>query len=247
MNSLRQTWSMTKREFRDYFATPIAFVFIAIFLLSTGFFTFYFGRLFERGEADLLSFFAFHPWLYLLLAPALSMRLWAEERRNGTIELLLTLPMNTGVAVFGKFLAAWLFAGLALILTFPLWITVSYLGDPDHGIIFAAYLGSWLLAGAMLAIGSCISAATSNQVIAFIVSVVVCFLFIVAGLPLVSGWLGAWMPEALVDLVFSLSLLDRFDAISKGVLVLGDLLYFAIMISAWLLATHSIVERSRIR
>ena len=177
--------TVCKRELRSYFATPVAYVFIVIFLVLSSAFTFYLGNFYERGQADLLPFFSFLPWLYLFLVPAVSMRLWSEERKSGTIELLLTLPITMWQAVMGKFLAAWLFIGIALALTFPLWITVNYLGDPDNGVIFASYLGAWLMAGAFLAIGSCISAATRNQVVAFILTVVVCFLLVMAGFPLV--------------------------------------------------------------
>ncbi len=173
------------------------------------------------------------------------MRLWAEERKAGTLELLLTLPINLKEAVLGKFLAAWVFSGIALLLTFPIWITVNYLGNPDNGVIFAGYIGSWLMAGGFLAIGSCMSAMTQNQVIAFIVTVVVCFLFVVAGFPLVLDGFRAWAPQALVDAVASLSFMTHFDAISKGVLDIRDLLYFIIMILAWLIATAIAIDMKK--
>ena len=173
-----------RRELRSYFATPVAYVFIVIFLMLTGVFTFYLGGFYEREQADLRPFFNFHPWLYLFLVPAVAMRLWAEERKSGTIELLMTLPVSPLQAVVGKFLAAWAFIGIALLLTFPIWITVNYLGDPDNGVILSAYTGSFLMAGGFLAIGSCISATTRNQVIAFVLTVVVCFGFLLAGFPL---------------------------------------------------------------
>ncbi len=188
-------WSIFKRELGGYFLTPVAYVFIVVFLVMTGFFTFNVAGLFERGQADLRPFFEFHPWLYLFLIPAISMRLWAEERKTGTIELLMTLPLTMGEAVLGKFFAAWCFTGIALVLTFPTWLTVAYLGDPDHGVILASYLGSLLMAGGFLAIGSCISALTKNQVIAFIVSVVVCFLFMLSGFPAVLGFFSGWTPH----------------------------------------------------
>src|SRR5687767_6059271 len=172
-----------RRELASYFATPVAYVFIIIFLVLTSAFTFYLGGFYERGQADLEPFFSFHPWLYLFLIPAISMRLWAEERKTGSIELLMTHPLTMWEAVLGKFFAAWLFAGLALALTFPLWITVNYLGDPDNGVVVAAYLGSFLLAGGFLAIGSCASALTRNQVVAFILAVVGCFVVLLAGFP----------------------------------------------------------------
>jgi len=182
---MRNVWIITKRELGAYFGTPLAYVFVVIFVALTGAFAFFIGNFFERGQADLQPFFSYHPWLYLLLVPAIAMRLWAEERKAGTIELLMTLPISTGEAIVGKFLAAWIFIGIALVLTFPMWITVNVLGNPDNGVILASYIGSFLMAGAFLAIGSCVSALTKNQVIAFIVSVVVCFLFTVSGLPLV--------------------------------------------------------------
>ena len=231
-----------KRELRSYFATPVAYVFIVIFLVLSSAFTFYLGNLYERGQADLMPFFSFHPWLYLFLVPAVSMRLWAEERKSGTIELLLTLPITMWQAVVGKFLAAWAFIGIALALTFPLWITVNYLGDPDNGVIVASYLGSLLMAGAFLAIGSCISAATRNQVVAFILTVVVCFLFVMAGFPLVLDAFSSWAPQGLVDAVAGLSFLTHFVSISKGVIDLRDLLFFASLIVAWLAATAVVVD-----
>ncbi|MBT6961295.1 MAG: ABC transporter permease subunit, partial [Rhodospirillaceae bacterium] len=165
---MRNLWIIAKRELKGYFTTPMAFIFVAIFVAMTGAFTFYIGRFFDRGQASLEPFFSFHPWLYLLLVPAVAMRLWSEERKSGTIEQLLTLPITTADAVLGKFLAAWLFCGIALAATFPIWITVSYLGDPDHGVIGLSYIGSFLMAGAFLSIGTCMSALTRNQIIAFI-------------------------------------------------------------------------------
>ncbi|WP_330926912.1 ABC transporter permease subunit [Candidatus Sororendozoicomonas aggregata] len=234
-----------KRELTSYFATPLAYVFIVIFLMLTGVFTFYLGSFYEARQADLTAFFTFHPWLYLFLIPAISMRLWAEERKTGTLELLLTLPILLKEAVLGKFLAAWVFSGIALLLTFPIWITVNYLGNPDNGVIFASYIGSWMMAGGFLAIGSCMSAMTNNQVIAFIVTVVVCFLFVVAGFPLVLDAFRGWAPQMLVDAIASLSFLTHFDAISRGVLDLRDLLYFIVMILAWLIATAVAIDMKK--
>lgn len=234
-----------RRELASYFATPLAYVFIIIFLALAGVFTFYMGSFFERGQADLLPFFGFHPWLYLFLVPAIAMRLWAEERKSGSIELLLTLPVTTWQAVIGKFLAAWIFCGLALSLTFPIWITVSWLGDPDHGAILTGYLGSWLMAGGFLAIGSCVSALTKNQVIAFIVAVVVCFLFLVSGFPLVMDAFSGWAPPVLVEAVASLSFMTHFEALSKGVIDLRDLLFFLGLMAAWLFANTLIVDMKK--
>ncbi len=231
-----------RREFASYFATPIAYVFILIFLVLSGVFTFYLGNFYERQQADLAPFFSFHPWLYLFLVPAVSMRMWSEERKSGTIELLMTLPITRQDAVVGKFVAAWVFSGIALMLTFPLWITVNYLGDPDNGVIVASYLGSWLMAGGFLAIGSCTSAMSKNQVIAFILCAVICLLFILAGFPLVLNSFNAWAPSFLVDTIASLSFLSHFSSISKGVLTLRDVLYFSSMIIFWLLATAAVVE-----
>ncbi len=231
-----------RRELTGYFATPLAYVFIVIFLFATGVFTFYLGGFYEARRADLSAFFNFHPWLYLFLIPAIAMRLWAEERKSGTIELLLTLPIPLWAAVLGKFLAAWIFAGIALALTFPIWITVNYLGDPDNGVIFASYIGSFLMAGGYLAIGSCISAATQNQVIAFVVSVVVCFLFTVSGLPMVLDFFSGWAPQALVSTVASFSFLTHFDAIKSGVIDLRDIVYFGSLIWVWLTVNAVLID-----
>ncbi len=236
------TTTVMQRELTGYFVTPVAYVFLIIFLVMTGIFAFYLGNFYERGFADLDSFFRFHPWLYLFLVPAISMRLWAEERRSGTIELLLTLPLTTRQAVLGKFLAAWLFIGLALLLTLPMWFTVNYLGDPDNGVILAAYLGSWLMAGGFLAIGSCMSALTQNQVVAFILSIVVCFLFLLSGLPMVMNLFNAWAPQIILDGIASLSFLQHFADISKGVIDVRDIVYFALVIGFWLLANVLILD-----
>ena len=236
------TGIIARRELAAYFATPLAYVFIVIFLMLTGVFTFYLGGFFERGQADLAPFFNFHPWLYLFLVPAIAMRLWAEERKSGTIELLMTLPVTLWQAVLGKFLAAWLFTGIALVLTFPMWITVNLLGNPDNGVILSSYLGSLLMAGGFLAIGSCMSALTRNQVIAFILTVVVCFLFMLSGFPLVLDALSAWAPRVLVDAIASMSFLTQFNAISKGVIELRDLLFFVALAAVWLAATAVVIE-----
>jgi ABC-2 type transport system permease protein len=226
-----------RRELASYFATPLAYVFILIFLVLANAFTFYLGGYYERGQADLDPFFTFHPWLYLFLIPAISMKLWAEERKSGSIELLMTLPITLRDAVLGKFLAAWIFTALALALTFPLWITVNVLGSPDNGAILAAYLGSLMLAGGFLAIGSCMSALTRNQVVAFILGVVVCFAFLLAGFPLVLDIFRSWAPQALTDAIASLSFLTHYESIAKGVIDVRDLLYFAMLICFFLMAT----------
>jgi ABC-2 type transport system permease protein len=234
-----------RRELAGYFATPVAWVFIVIFLVMAGAFTFYIGAFYDRGIADLDPFFTFHPWLYLFLVPAIAMRLWAEERRSGTVELLLTLPLTPWQAVLGKFLAAWLFVGLALLLTFPVWLTVNYLGDPDNGVIAAGYIGSWLMAGGFLAIGSCMSALTRNQVVAFILAVVVCFGFLVSGLPMVMDLFSSWAPQSLLDAIANFSFLAHFATISRGVIDLRDLIYFGLVIVLWLLANTMVLEMKK--
>ncbi len=234
---MRNVGIIMRRELASYFATPLAYVFIVIFLLLANYLAFYLGALYERGHADLDSLFGFIPWLYLFLIPALSMKLWAEERNSGSIELLMTQPVTLREAVLGKFLAAWIFTALALVLTFPLWITINYLGRPDNGAILAAYLGSLLLAGGFLAIGSFMSALTRSQVIAFILAVVACFGLVLIGYPGLIDLFRGWAPQPLVDAIASLSFLTHFDSIRKGVIDVRDLLYFAMLITLCLLAT----------
>ncbi|HTT03376.1 MAG TPA: ABC transporter permease subunit [Steroidobacteraceae bacterium] len=239
---MRNVGIIMRRELGSYFATPLAYIFIVIFLVLASWFAFYLGGLYERGQADLNPFFNFHPWLYLFLIPAISMRLWAEERKSGSIELLMTQPITLWQAVLGKFLAAWLFAGLALALTFPLWITVNYLGSPDNGAILAGYVGSLLLAAGFLAIGSCMSALTRNQVVAFILGVVACFVVLLAGFPMVLDAFRAWLPQVIVDAIASLSFLTHYESIAKGVLDVRDLLYFAMLIGYFLIATAVVLD-----
>lgn len=234
--------ALFRRELQSYFATPVAYVFIVIFLVLMGTFTFYLGGFYEQGQADLRAFFNFHPWLYLFLVPAISMRLWAEERKTGSVELLMTLPITPWEAVLGKYLAAWAFTGIALALTFPIWITVNYLGDPDNGTILAAYVGSLLMAGGFLAIGSCLSAITKNQVIAFVISVVVCFGFLLSGFPMVLDVFSGWAPQVIVDAVASLSFLTHFSNISRGVIDFRDLLYFGLLIGTFLYANTIVLQ-----
>ena len=242
---MRYSWVIIKRELAAYFATPLAYVFIVIFLAMSGALTFFMGAFFERGQADMSSFFTFHPWLYLFLIPAVSMRLWAEERKTGTVELLLTLPTPTWTIVLGKFMAAWIFIGIAVALTFPLLITVNFLGEPDNGVIVASYIGTLIMAGAYLAIGSCLSAVTKNQVIAFILSSVVCFLFLMSGLELVQSFFQGWAPEFVLDALRSLSFLTHFNTIIRGVIDLRDVVYFASMIGVFLFANTAIVDLTR--
>ena len=242
---MRALTAITAREFAGYFATPLAFVFIIVFLLANGLATFYLGAYFAMGQADLTSFFMFHPWLYLFFLPAISMRLWAEERRNGSIELLLTLPIPLTAVVIGKYLAALAFSALALALTFPIWLTVNYLGEPDNGAIFASYVGSLMLAGGYLAIGSCLSALTRNQVIAFVISVVACFLFTVSGAPLVLELFDGWAPQALIETLAGFSLLTHFRAITGGVIDMRDVMFFATLIGVFLTATVIVVDMKK--
>lgn len=239
------TYAIFKREFEGYFATPVAYVFIVIFLLAMGAFTFSFGQFFEQGRASLDVFFGFHPWLYLFLIPALSMRLWAEEQKTGTIELLMTLPVSVTAAVLGKFLAAWAFTGIALLLTFPMWLTVNYLGSPDNGVIFASYIGSWLMAGGYLAIGSCLSALTNNQVIAFVLTVVACFLITISGHDLVLNFFQGWAPLTIADAVSSFSFLTHFAAIMRGVIDMRDIVYFGSLMALFLFINVIVIDQKR--
>jgi ABC-2 type transport system permease protein len=237
-----RTLTVFNRELASYFATPLAYVFIIIFLVLAGVLTFFVGDFFERGQADLQAFFAFHPWLYLVLLPALSMRLWAEEKKSGTIELFLTLPIRLGEAVLGKFLAAWFFAGIALALTFPFWLTVNILGHPDNGVIVASYGASWLMAGAILAIGAAVSAATKNQVIAFVVTAALAFVLTAAGTSTVLGLFRGWAPPELVAAIAGASLFGHFTAITRGVVALRDLVYFLSLMIACLAANAILVD-----
>ncbi|GMR01378.1 MAG: ABC transporter permease [Gammaproteobacteria bacterium] len=237
--------SIFRRELSSYFTTPLAYVFIVIFLALNGVFTFYLGGWYEREQADLQPFFDYHPLLYLFLIPALSMRLWAEERKTGTIELLMTLPVSTWQAVTGKYLAAWVFSGIALVLTFPVWLTANYLGYPDNPVILASYAGSFLMAGAYLAIGSCVSATTRNQVIAFVIAVVVCFIFLLSGTPLVLDLFQAWLPQVLIDTISGMSITTHFNSILKGVIDLRDIVFFSSFIVCWLLANIIVVEMKK--
>jgi ABC-2 type transport system permease protein len=242
MNAL---WIIAKRELAGYFNSPVAYVFLVIFLLVAGFLTFTAGAFFERGEASLGAFFAWHPWLYLVLVPAVGMRLWAEERRAGTIELLLTLPVTAWQAILGKFLASWLFLALALALTFPVVLTVNVLGEPDNGAIVAGYVGSLFLAGAYLAVTCMTSAMTRNQVVAFILAVVLCLFLILAGFNPVTDLLVRWASPAVVDTVAAFSVVTHFDGFQKGVLDSRDLLFFVSVIGFALFATGLIIRGHR--
>lgn len=246
MNSaFGNVWTIAKRELKGYFASPVAFVFIVIFLLLAGFFTFMVGAFFERGQANLAAFFMWHPWLYLFLVPAVGMRLWSEERRLGTIELLLTMPITAWQAILGKFLASWLFLALALALTFPLVMTVNYMGEPDNGVIFGTYIGSFLMAGAYLAVSCVTSAITRNQVISFILSVVLCLFLILCGFPPVINMLTEWASPGLVGLISSLSVMTHFDGFQKGVLDSRDIIFFLSLIGFSLFTTGVIIRSHR--
>lgn len=239
---MRSILTITRRELASYFGSPLAYVFIVIFLTLAGGMTFYIGSWLDRGRADLSIFFSWHPWLYLFVVPAVGMRLWAEERRTGTIEFLTTLPITTAQAVVGKFLAAWLFLGIALALTFPMWLTVNYLGNPDNGVILAGYIASWLLAGGMLAISTSISAITKNQVIAFVLAAAACFLLLMSGVDIVQALFRGWASDAVVDLVANLSLLTSFNAITDGVVDLRHLILFGSLIGISLFVNVALVD-----
>ena len=245
MSAWNNVRAIAKRELGAYFSSPVAYVFIVIFLLLVGFFTFNVGQFFQIGEASLNSFFYWHPWLYLFLVPAVGMRLWSEERRQGTMELLLTMPITTWQAILGKFLASWAFLAIALLLTFPIVLTVNYLGDPDNGIIFSGYIGSLLLAGAYLAISSMTSAMTRNQVVSFIVSVVICLFLIIVGYGPVTDLLTNWGSAALVDTVASFSVITHFDPFQKGLIDLRDIVFFLSIIVFSLFTTGVIIRAHR--
>ena len=242
---MRNAGFVLRRELAAYFATPLAYIFIVIFLVLAGTLTFFVGGFLERGQADLQAFFSFHPWLYLFLVPALSMRLWAEERRTGSIELLLTMPITMSQAVVGKYLAAWLFTGIALLLTAPIWLTVNYLGAPDNGVIVASYIASFLMAGAFMAIGSMISATTKNQVIAFVITTTVCFVLTLAGSPVILDFFADWAPPAVIDAVAGLGFLTHFQAIQRGVIDLRDLIFFGSIIGLALYANALILDHQK--
>ena len=241
---LRNTKEIIKRELKGYFGSPVAYVFIVIFLLLCGFFTFYVSHFYEIGQADLLTFFEWHPWIFLFLVPAVGMRLWAEEKRTGTIELILTLPITLPVVILGKFLAAWLFIGIALFLTFPLVLTVIYLGDPDLGAVFCQYFGSFLIAGAYLSVGSMTSSLTRNQVISFILSVVICLFFLLSGWSPVTDMLMGWAPLWLVDVVSGFSFMPHFTSMARGVLDLRDIFYY-ISVVFFMLFTNGVILQNR--
>lgn len=241
----RATMAVFRRELRSYFATPIALIFLTVFLIISGFFTFKLGGFYETGQADLRGFFVWHPWLYLFIVPAVSMRLWAEERKTGTIEFLLTLPVTIGEAALGKFLAGWVFLGLALLLTFPMVLTVCYLGDPDLGVIIASYIGSFLMAGTFLAIGCGVSACTDSQVVAFVISTFICLTLILLGFDPVVSTLLSVFPQGLVEQLSNLSFPQHFESIQRGIVEVTDLIYFISVMAYSLIAGMIIIERKK--
>ncbi len=234
--------TITQRELGAYFGSPLAYVFIVVFLVLSGGLTFFIGNFLDAGEANLRAFFQWHPWLFLFLVPAIGMRLWAEERKSGTIELLMTLPITTTQAVIGKYVAAWLFIGLTLVLTFPIWLTVNYLGSPDNGVIAAAYFGSWLMAGAFLGITAAVSALTKNQVIAFVVGAAACFVFLLSGIDMVQSFFRAFLPGSLVQAIAGLGIMSNYDSLADGVLDARSLVFFLSLIAASLFINTSILD-----
>lgn len=244
-SALRHIWTIAKREVAGYFDSPVAYVFIVIFLLLTGFFAFMVSGFFERGQANLLPFFTWHPWLYLFLVPAVGMRMWSEERRLGTIELLLTMPITPWQAIVGKFLASWLVLALALALTFPIVITVNFLGHPDNGVILASYAGSLLLSGAYLSVAAMTSAMTRNQVVSFILSVVICLFLILAGWPPITNLLTQWASSWFVETIAAFSVMTHFESLQKGVIDSRDVLFFLSVIVFCLFTTSVIIRAHR--
>lgn len=234
-----------KRELKAYFSSPVAYVFLVAFLVLLGFLTFSVSMFYERREADLNWFFLWHPWVYLLLVPAATMGIWAEERRTGTIELLLTLPVTLGEVLLGKFLAAWCFIAIALGLTFPVVLTTAWLGDPDLGAVACGYVGSLLLAGACVSIGALTSALTKNQVVSFVLALAACLVLILAGFEPVTNLFVRWAPMRLVDAVAACSLLQHFDALKRGVLDLADIAYYLGVMLFMLTAAHVVVNNRR--
>ena len=245
MEFVRNAKAIMKRELASYFGSPVAYVFLIVFLMLISFLTFFVSKYYEIGQADLRPFFFWHPWVYLILVPAAAMRLWAEERRAGTIELLLTLPVTLAQAIVGKFVAAWIFLGIGLVLTFPIVLTTLYLGAPDMGVVLSGYIGSFLVAGAYLSAGVLTSALTRNQVISFVLSVVLCLFLVLAGWPPVTDVLVRWAPDWFVSAVASFSVMPHYDSIQRGVLDLRDFAYYASVIVFMLFATHLILENRK--
>jgi len=245
MDFIRNAKAIAKRELVSYFESPVAYVFMVVFLILLGFLTFFVSHFYEIGQADLRPFFFWHPWLFLILVPAAAMRLWAEERRSGTIETLLTLPVSMTEAILGKFLAAWIFIGLIIALTFPIILTTAYLGNPDKGAIIGGYLGSFLLAGTYLAIGMMTSAFTRNQVISFVLALMICLFLLLAGWPPVTDLLVKWAPEWLVNGVAALSFMPHYEAFQKGVIDSRDIVYYLSVMVFMLFGTYLVLENRK--
>lgn len=245
MEHVSNTLTIFKRELKSYFESPIAYVFLVVFLVFLGFLTFSVSHYYEAGQADLRMFFFWHPWVYLLLVPAASMRLWAEERRSGTLQLLFTLPVTMPQAILGKFLAAWVFLLIALALTFPIVITTAYLGNPDMGVVFGGYLGCILLAGTYLSVGMLTSALTRSQVISFVLALMFCLFLAISGWPPVTEMLVRWAPRWLVQGVASFSVMPHFESIQRGVIDLRDIVYYISVIVFMLFATHAALENRK--
>ncbi len=246
MNNMKNALTVFKREFKSYFESPVAYVFIVVFLVLTGFLTFFVTQFYERKTADLVPFFFWHPWVYLLFVPAATMGLWAEERRSGTIELLLTMPITMTQAIIGKFLAAWLFIIIGVCLTLPIVFTTCYLGSPDIGIIACAYVGSILLAGACISLGMLTSSMTRSQVISFVLSFVICLLLLISGWPPVTRIFLEWnAPAWLVDGVAALSLMPHFESIQRGVIDLRDIVYYLSVMTLMIMATHVVLDNRK--
>jgi ABC-2 type transport system permease protein len=241
---MRGFWTVCKRELKGYFSTPVAYVFLVIFLFFSGYLTFRAG-FFEIGQADMYLFFRHLPLLFVFMVPSTAMRLWSEERRSGSIELLMTLPVTFTQTVLGKFVSAWLFIGIALLLTFPMPLTVCYLGDPDIGLIITGYVGSFLTAGGFLAIGCFFSALTKSQVISFILAVVACSIFVYAGMSTTLRYLSQFMPIGMLEAIESMSLQTHFESIQKGVLEFKDLSYFVLLIVGWVAACCIVLEERK--
>ncbi|HBO59318.1 MAG TPA: ABC transporter permease [Alphaproteobacteria bacterium] len=242
---MKPVFVLAKREFCGYFTTPVAWIFLMIFVALSGILTFYAGNFFGRGQADLQSFFLFHPWLYVFLIPAVSMRLWAEERRSGTIELLMTLPMSTWDLVLGKFFAAWAFVGVALLLTTPIWMTVNYLGNPDNGVIFVSYVASFLIAGTFLSVGSCLSACTKSQMVAFVLTMMACILLTFVGSDALADAFAGVVTEKTLKVIQSFGFLMHFVSLTRGVLDLRDILFFLSFSGVFLFASVVVLDHKK--
>ncbi len=245
MDFIRNTKAITRRELVSYFESPVAYVFTIVFLMLISFLTFFVSNYYEAGQADLRAFFFWHPWMFLILAPAAAMRLWSEERRAGTMETLLTLPITMPQAMLGKFLAAWLFLGLAIVLTFPIVLTTAWLGRPDYGVIFGGYVGSFMLAGAYLSVGVLTSALTRNQVISFVLALVICLFLLMAGWPPVTNMLVRWAPDWLVRVVAAFGFMPHYEAFQKGVLDVRDFAYYISVMAFMLCAANLALENRK--